>query len=73
MEIDYVNRREELKKFLPWIPSQSCMVQGIKSIIVGKGDVGRMVQEKGQNVISFLADGIMKWCISFRILHSVCS
>ena len=45
------------------------MVQRCEAIAVAKGDVCPALQEEGNHVISLLGDGVMKRCVSFRVLE----
>ena len=44
---------------LPRISSERCVVEGIKAVVVGDGDICLMFQQQGQHVIPLLTDGIM--------------
>ena len=43
-------------------------MQGIESVVVGKRDVGIVVDEKRQHVVPLLGNGVVQRCISFRVL-----
>ena len=43
-------------------------MQGIESVVVSKRDVGIVVDEKRQHVVSFLGNGIVQRRVSLRVL-----
>lgn len=54
---------------VPWVASQCSVMQRVETVVVGESDVGIVVDKKCQHVISLLGNGIVKWCISFRVLQ----
>ena len=53
---------------LPWISSKRSMMQGVESIVIGDTDVRIVIQQQWQDIVAFLADGIVKGGVTFRIL-----
>lgn len=49
---------------LPGVSTQGSMMQGIKPVVVGDGDIGTCLQQDGQHVIPFLAYGVMQGRVS---------
>lgn len=43
-------------------------MQGIEAVVVGQGDVRRVIQQQGQDVVSLLADGVVQSRVSVRVL-----
>jgi hypothetical protein len=50
---------------LPWIATQRRMMQCVEAIVVCNTHVGCMFQQQSQHIVAFLADSVMKRCISF--------
>lgn len=53
---------------LPWVATESSVVQGVEPVVVGQHDVSIVVQEQRQHVVTLLRDGVVQWRIAFRIL-----
>ncbi|KAJ3653724.1 hypothetical protein Zmor_012961 [Zophobas morio] len=69
----YKERREEIrprKPSLPWISTESGMVEGIESVIVGQGDIGVMIQQQRQHIVPFLRNCVMEGRVTFQILRT---
>jgi hypothetical protein len=39
---------------VPWIPTKRGVMDGIEAVVVGNHDVGVVIQQQGEHVISFL-------------------
>ena len=50
------------------VPSERSMVEGVEAVAIGDGVVGLALDQKLNNVIPFLGDGIVKGRVSLRIL-----
>lgn len=54
----------------PWIATQSGVVQRVEAVIVCDGQVCMVFQEQGNHVVPLLADSVVEWGISLRILNT---
>lgn len=45
------------------------MVEGIESVVVGEGDVSRMVQQQCEDVVALLGHSVMQGSVPFMVLH----
>ena len=54
---------------LPWISAERRVVEGVEAIVVGEGDVSRMVQQQRQHVIALLGYGVVERRVALRVLR----
>lgn len=55
--------------YVPGVPTQCSMVQGVEAVVVGDGDVGSGLQQHRQHVVPLLTDGVVQRCVALRILQ----
>ena len=46
------------------------MVESVKAIIVSNDDVSAVFEEQREHVVTFLADGVVKRCVTFTVLQT---
>jgi hypothetical protein len=54
--------------FLPWVSSESGVVERVEPVVVGDHDVGAVVEEEGQHVVALLRDGVVQRGVALRVL-----
>lgn len=54
--------------FLPWVSSECRMMKRVEAVVVGDHDVGVVVQQEGQHVVTLLGDGVVQRGVALRVL-----
>ena len=55
--------------FLPWVSSKCRVVKGVETVVVGDHDVGGVIQQQCQHVVTLLRNGVVQRGVTFRVLQ----
>jgi hypothetical protein len=56
-------------EILPWVSSESRVMKRVEAVVVGDHDVGVVVQQEGQHVVTLLRDGVVQRSVTLRVLQ----